>query len=229
MSFGLKVESISDRAHSFFKKSEFFLMILGFAYLGIYTAQVLLEPTGAVATLLGAASATVYVIFLVDLVARFIIHIPRLGEISGWVSFIKQNWLSILAALVPAFRSLRVLRVLIVLRGIAPYMRDRTHKVGLVVGVTFPLALYTAALSVFEAERHASGSNIQSFGDALWWSIVSVTTVGYGDFYPVTQDGKAVAGLLMFVGIALFSSLTALVAAWVVEGQRTTEPPGDKS
>jgi voltage-gated potassium channel len=142
------------------------------------------------------------------------------------VSFIKRNWLSILAALIPAFRALRVL---IVLRGVAPYMVDRTHKVGLVVGVTFPLALYTAALCVFEAERHATGSNIQSFGDALWWSVVSVTTVGYGDFYPVTQDGKAVAGIMMFVGIVLFSSLTALVAAWVVEGQRTSEPSGDNS
>ena len=97
-------------------------------------------------------------------------------------------------------------------------------SVGMIVAVSLPLVLYTAAISVFEAERYAEASNIQSFGDALWWSLISVTTVGYGDSFPVTTEGGAVAGLLMFVGIGLFSSLTALLAAWVVEGTRKEDP-----
>lgn len=210
------------RAEEFFRKSEFALMILGFLYLGIYSAEVLLNPRASIVQSLEVAGTVIYVIFLLDLVARFISRIPELREVAGWVRFIKENWLSIFAAVVPAFRSLRVLRVLMVLRGLAPYLTSRTQKVGLMVGVTLPLVLYTSALAVFEAERSAAGSNIQSFPDALWWSLVSVTTVGYGDSFPITPEGRGVAGLLMFVGIGLFSSLTALLAAWVVEGNRKT-------
>jgi voltage-gated potassium channel len=211
---------LRNKSEEFFKKSEFVLMVLGFFYLGIYSAEVLLELPASFMSYLEAAGIAIYLIFLLDLVMRFVVRIPELREFSGWVSFIKENWLSIFAAIVPAFRSLRVLRVLIVLRGFAPYLITRTQKVSLIVGVTLPLVLYTSALAVYEAERNAVDSNIQSFGDAIWWSLVSVTTVGYGDSFPVTSEGRAVAGLLMFVGIGLFSSLTALLAAWVVEGNR---------
>jgi voltage-gated potassium channel len=88
--------------------------------------------------------------------------------------------------------------------------------VGFIVSVTLPLVLYVSALSVFEAERYAEGSNIETFGEAFWWSLVSVTTVGYGDHFPVTDGGRATAAFLMFVGIGLFSALTALLAAWVL-------------
>jgi voltage-gated potassium channel Kch len=90
------------------------------------------------------------------------------------------------------------------------------NKVAMIVAVSPPLVLYTATIYVFEAEKYSDASNIQSFGDALWWSLVSVTTAGYGDSFPVTTEGRAVTGLLMFVGIGLFSSLTASLAAWVV-------------
>jgi voltage-gated potassium channel len=89
----------------------------------------------------------------------------------------------------------------------------------MVNGVTLPLLLYTSALAIFEAERYAEGANITSFPDAVWWAFASVTTVGYGDRFPVTTDGRFIATMLMVVGIGLFSSLTALLAAWVM-GER---------
>jgi len=217
---GFSFASLSENTESLFRKTEFFLMLLGFLFLGIYSIEVLAEPSAEQLLVLNIASTAIYVVFVLDLLARFIVEIPHLRRLSSWISFFRVHWLSILATLVPAFRSLRVLRVLMVLRGIAPYMITRTHQVGMIVAVSLPLVLYTAAISVFEAERYAEGSNIQSFGDALWWSLVSVTTVGYGDSFPVTTEGRAVAGLLMFVGIGLFSSLTALLAAWVVKGSR---------
>jgi voltage-gated potassium channel len=103
-------------------------------------------------------------------------------------------------------------------------MTNRATKVGLVVGVTLPLLIFTSAVSVLEAERGVEGANIQNFPDALWWALASVTTVGYGDRFPVTEDGRFVATLLMLVGIGLFSSLTALLAAWVLgENQKKEE------
>ncbi|MEK9908317.1 MAG: ion channel, partial [Aquiluna sp.] len=129
---------------------------------------------------------------------------------------------ALLALLLPAFRALRVLRVVIVLRGLQPFLRTRSSRVGTIVGVTFPLILYTAALSVLEAERYAEGANITNFLDAIWWAIASVTTVGYGDRFPVTADGRLIATFLMVIGIGLFSALTALLAAWVM-GEKNQE------
>lgn len=215
--FGQLEESVKP----FLKKSEFGLMVLGFAYLAIYSLEVLAQPSAELLVVLNTVNIAIYLIFLLDLLVRLLVASPRLGQIAGWVGFVKENWLSIFAALVPAFRSLRVLRVLIVLRGITPYMVSRTQKISLIVSISLPLVLYTAAISVLEAERGVEGSSIHTFADALWWSLVSVTTVGYGDSYPVTAEGRLVAGLLMFVGIGLFSSLTALLAAWVVEGNRS--------
>lgn len=192
------------------------LMILGFVFLAIYSIQVLVEPKGSVYLGLEIASEVIVWVFIADVIVRAIGYGRGLFTVKGLVDFIRTNWLAILAALIPAFRALRFLRVLIVLRGLAPLLQTRFARVGFVVTVTLPLVLYVSALSALEAERYADGSNIHTFGEAFWWSLVSVTTVGYGDHFPVTDAGRATATFLMFIGIGLFSALTALLAAWVL-------------
>lgn len=196
-------------------------MLLGFLYLALYSIQVIAEPGQAVYMMLESGSVVIYVVFGIDLMARLFLAGKSLLKLEGAIAFIKSNWLSILAMTLPAFRSLRVLRVLLVLRGIAPYISSRAHKVGLVIGITTPLVLYTAAVSVLEAERYVEGANITSFGDAIWWSIASVSTVGYGDRFPVSDGGRAIATLLLIVGIGLFASLTSLLASWVIKDKDT--------
>jgi voltage-gated potassium channel len=198
-------------------------MFLGFAYLGIYAFEVLVEPDQQTVNLLENGRFLIYLIFVVDLVARAFVSFHEFKHLAGWIEFIKQNWLSIIAVFVPFLRTLRVLRVLLILRGLSPFLKNRASKVVVIIAVTLPLTLFTAALAIFEAERYVAGSNITSFDDAIWWSVVSVTTVGYGDLFPVTNEGRSVAAFLMFVGIGLFSSITALIAAWVVEGNRSTK------
>lgn len=73
-----------------------------------------------------------------------------------------------------------------------------------------------AALAMLDAERDADGATIHTFGDALWWGATTVTTVGYGDRYPVTTTGRIVATALMVVGISLVGVVTATIAAWFV-------------
>lgn len=205
---------------TYFEKAEYTYMALGFAFLIIYSFQVLLPVDQAMFDALETMAMVIYWIFVVDLGLRVVAAGKELLTVAGLFEFFKENWLVILATLLPAFRSLRVLRVLLVLRGLTPFLKSRASRVGMVVGVSLPLVLYTASLSVYEAERNADGANITSFADAVWWAFASVTTVGYGDRFPVTEEGRFVATFLMVIGIGLFSSLTALLAAWVM-GQKS--------
>lgn len=76
-------------------------------------------------------------------------------------------------------------------------------------------------LAILDAERNQPNANITTFGDALWWAMTTITTVGYRDRFPVTGAGRFVAAGLMVAGIALLGVVTATVAAWFV--QRVTE------
>lgn len=86
-----------------------------------------------------------------------------------------------------------------------------------------------ASLVVLDAERCSTpnatkpGSNISNFGDALWWSATTITTVGYGDHYPVTATGRFVAVGLMLGGVALLGVVTASIASWLIDRVRETE------
>lgn len=216
------MSKLKQGLNTYFEKAELSYMALGFAYLLIYSIQVLAPLGQYLYDALENLSMVIYVIFVIDLVLRVIAAGRELFTVAGLFKFLKENWLAIAATLLPAFRSLRVLRVLLVLRGLSPFLKTRSSRVGMVVGISFPLVLYTAALSVYEAEAGADGANITSFSDAIWWAFASVTTVGYGDKFPVTADGRFIATFLMVIGIGLFSSLTALLAAWVL-GQKNEE------
>lgn len=211
------------------KRIEHVLLVLGFLFLAIYAYQVLATPPEPIYEALNAAGLLIYLVFGVDLVLRLLHAGKKLASVAGVIEFLKHNWLSIAAVALPAFRTLRVFGVLLVIRGLEPFFRSRASRVGLIVGVSLPLTIFTAAIAILEAERGIEGSNINSFGDALWWAIASVTTVGYGDRFPVTPDGRFVASVLMIVGIGLFSALTALLAAWVLgERKQTTNKGSNK-
>jgi voltage-gated potassium channel len=78
------------------------------------------------------------------------------------------------------------------------------------------LVLNGAAIA-YLFERHAPGSNIHTFGDAVWWSVVTVTTVGYGDYFPVTTAGRITAVFIMGIGILTLAVVTAQVASSFVD------------
>lgn len=138
--------------------------------------------------------------------------------------YLITHWLDVLTVLVPFLRPLRLLRVAVVAvrlwDEIRTVLRRRTFSV---IGVTSLGTVLLTSLAVFGAERGAEGP-IDTLADALWWSVTTITTVGYGDTYPVTPIGRAVAVFLMVTGISLFGLLTARVAAFFVEeDERSTE------
>lgn len=88
------------------------------------------------------------------------------------------------------------------------------------IGVTSLALVIIGATLMFVAEQ-GSGGPINTFADAVWWALTTITTVGYGDTYPVTALGRGVAVFLMIAGISLFGLLTANVAAFFVEEDTT--------
>lgn len=90
------------------------------------------------------------------------------------------------------------------------------HVVWCVVGAMFFVWMVTATLIYF-AERGAQGANILTFGDAVWWGIVTFLTVGYGDKYPITSEGRAVAGVLMLTGVGCVGIITAKISSVFLE------------
>ena len=129
--------------------------------------------------------------------------------------------LDLFLIVVPFLRPLRILRVLRSVAGLgAAFVTARRVMAqrGLqwilltVVGVIFG----SAALTML-AERQDPEASITTFGTALWWALVTCTTVGYGDHSPVTPAGQAIAVVLMLVGIALLSIVTANIASLFVE------------
>jgi voltage-gated potassium channel len=116
---------------------------------------------------------------------------------------------------------LRLVAVLIVLN--RQVRGDFRGRVGIyVVGATL-LISFVASLAVLDAERANPDASITTFPDALWWTMTTISTVGYGDRYPVTWQGRLVAVSLMVAGIALLGTVTASIAAWFVEKIREAD------
>ena len=132
-----------------------------------------------------------------------------------------RHLLDLAFLLLPMFRPLRALRVITVISVLNRQLRDDSRgRVAIYVGATVALVGFVAALAVLEAERNAPDASITTFGEALWWTITTISTVGYGDRYPVTVEGRLVAATLMVAGIALLGVVTASIAAWFVENLR---------
>ena len=104
------------------------------------------------------------------------------------------------------------------------------NKISLYTGAISALLIWVGALTVLEAERHAEGATLTDLGRALWWSLVTVTTVGYGDIAPVTVTGRVVAAIYMLFGIALIGIVTGIFSSWFLErikqeeGMKAEEP-----
>jgi voltage-gated potassium channel len=146
----------------------------------------------------------------------------RLGLARRRARFVVTHLLDLAILLVPVLRQLRALRVVTVISILNRQLRDDFRgRVAVYVVGTVALVGFVSALAVLDAERDAPGASITDFGEALWWTITTISTVGYGDRYPVTFEGRLVAASLMITGIALLGVVTASIASWFVENVRT--------
>jgi voltage-gated potassium channel len=199
------------------RRVDWWLTGLAVLFLVVYAVQVLARPQPAVDGLLEAVLTTIWVAFGLDYLVRIALARRR------W-RFVGTHLVDLAILALPMFRQLRALRVITVISVLNRQLRDDVRgRVAFYVAATVTLVAFVAALAVLDAERDAEGATITTFGDALWWTITTISTVGYGDRYPVTVEGRVVAGALMVAGIALLGVVTASIASWFVENLRRAE------
>ena len=191
--------------------TEWPLTVLAVGFLVVYAWEVIANLSGPAALLPETLMNVIWAVFVVDYAVSLALARPR----RRWF-VVHLHELVIVA--VPMLRPLRLLRLLSIVlmlhRGSVWAFRGR---VALYVVCTTVLLVGIAGIAVLDAEQNAPHSNIHDIGDALWWAFTTITTVGYGDYYPVTLAGRLVAVGLMASGVALLGTVTALLAQWFVE------------
>lgn len=188
------------------------MIVFSLMFLVGYSVLVL-DPAlpAPVLTAISAMMIFIWFVFIIEYVYAF-----RKAK-AGW-RFVRKHWLISLGLVAPVVRPFLLLRYINQL----PYFRKRSGtsvrlKISL-IGVSFAaLFLYVISLTVLRFERDAPGANIQSFGDAIWWAFVTIATVGYGDYFPVTVPGRFFAVILMLGGVAIVGTASALVVSYLGE------------
>ena len=148
-------------------------------------------------------TAGVVIVFIIDLLIRFLLD-------SHKATFLKRNWILILAIILPP---LRFVLILSAIRRIRRGVNSLTAQVGLYALYGVATVVFLGSVFTLAAEINRPDSNIESYGDAVWWAFATITTVGYGDYTPVTETGRTIAVIIMFSGAAAVGSFTAALAS----------------
>ena len=203
---------------------QFLILVLSVVTLGAIAADTFLTLPHEVSRILQGVDLVACGVFFIDFAIRF-------SAADSKLQFMKWGWIDLVAS-VPNVevlrigRFVRILRILRLLRGIRSLHRllsvlfiSRTRGGVVSVVVMASLLVVFAAIAILLCETDPA-SNIKTAGDAVWWSMTTVTTVGYGDRYPVTDAGRIVAMVLMLGGMGLFGTLSGIIASVFLGGKK---------
>lgn len=210
------MKQLTPREQAWHRAARGPLLVLSLVFIVSYSFLVLdQELKAGWVTLLFGLLVICWLSFLVDYVVRLVIAPDRRY-------FFWHNILDLVTVLIPLLRPVvELTRVQSV-----PYFQRRSgnsERVRLIsIAVAFVITfIYTISLAEYAVERDAPGANITTFGDSLWWAFVTLFTVGYGDKFPVTTDGRILAVSLMLVGLGIIGVATAVVGSYLTERVRT--------
>ena len=215
---------------------EMFILVLTVLSLAIMVALVL-PLSEATDRLLTAYDNLICVVFLFD----FGLRMSRASSKRSY--FIQgRGWLDLLGS-IPSFsffqysallrlaRLSRLARIARLLRGqnrralMRDVLENRGQYAFLVTVTMAMIALGVASVIVLQVESGAPDANITGAGDALWWAVVTITTVGYGDFYPVTAAGRITGVFVMFAGVGIIGALASILASVLIPQPEPVEGP----
>lgn len=159
----------------------------------------------------------------------------RLFKSEDKLKFLKWGWIDLLSAIpmIPFLRYGRVIRLIRLIRIVRAFksikgflghlFENKKEGTFTSMSVIAIVLVIFSAIAILQVETSPE-SNIKTAEDAIWWSYVTITTVGYGDKYPVTTEGRFIAAILMTAGVGLFGTFTAFIASWFVsDDKKSTE------
>lgn len=194
-------------------------------FLSVYVIIALVVDTffplsAEMSTLLREIDYAICLIFFVDFLHRFFSAKNKWEYMRwGWIDLISSIPMNFFLAgrLFRVFQLLRVLRAIRSIKYLSHYfLKNKIKSAFTSAAILAFVTLVFCAIGILQVEKDATGAKITNAEDALWWAYVTITTVGYGDLYPVTSEGRIIAAVLMTVGVGLFGTFTAYVASWFV-------------
>lgn len=188
------------------------------------------RPTERVRSILHTTDTLICFIFIADFFAGLV-------RAKSKREFLRWGWIDLISS-IPALgafrwgRAVQVVRILRLLRGIRSVktlasflLQNRAKSAFAAVTLISVTLVFWSSIAILNVETHPD-SNIKTAGDALWWSVATIATAGFGDRYPVTPEGRLLGTILLVAGVGLFGTVTAFVASWFLEGEeaRLEEP-----
>jgi voltage-gated potassium channel len=213
------------------------VLILTLFSLAIMGVQFLLPEGSETWKLVNAYNNLTCVFFLFDFAMRMIAEPIKRDYFIG-----QQGYFDLLGS-VPSFgfsqytailRIFRLSRLFRLRRFLNPENRNllkteilnnRGSYAALITVILALLVISTASISVLFFESQSPNANITTGGDSIWWSVVTITTVGYGDRYPVTLGGRETAVLVMFAGVGIIGALASILASVLIPPAKKAEDP----
>lgn len=203
------------------------IIILSFYVLGSLVVDTFFTLPPEIAKVLNYVDNFICGVFLLDFIIRF-------RQAENKLQFMKWGWIDLIASIptldfMRAGRLLRLIRLIRIIRAfrstkhiVQHIFKNKVQGTLTSVAIIAVLMLLFSSIAILQFETDPN-SNIKTAGDAIWWAYVTMTTVGYGDKYPVTTEGRIVAAVLMTVGVGLFGTFTAYVSSWFVKDNAKTE------
>jgi|UniRef100_UPI00404A80FD voltage-gated potassium channel len=204
--------------HPELKPFQAIILVLSIVAVGALAVELVFTVPAEAQRVMRWIDNIICVVLLIDFSIRFY-------RAESKLEFMKWGWIELLASIPEVealrwgrlFRVFRILRIILITRSMRQYLtelfRNRTRGgVASVFLITF-LVISFSSVSILLVER-TPDANIRTAGDALWWSVTTITTVGYGDKYPMTDAGRIIAGFLMVTGVGLFGTLSGVIASF---------------
>jgi voltage-gated potassium channel len=179
------------------------------------------QLSGELTVLLNYIDNVICIVFLIDFSIRF-------KNSENKLEFMKWGWIDLVASIpsvdfLRAGRLLRLIRLLRVFRALKSTKliyehinRNKKQSALTSVALISFLMVVFSSIAILQFEKGIN-SNIKTAEDAIWWSYVTITTVGYGDKFPITTEGRIIGAILMTTGVGIFGTFTALVSSWFID------------
>jgi voltage-gated potassium channel len=197
------------------------ILVLSIYVLGSLIVDTFFELDPEISHLLQLIDLAICGVFFLDFCIQFY-------KADNKLKFMRLGWIDLVASIPMIdflrfgrlFRLIRILRIIKAFKSLKEFIDSffgdkakGTLNSALIISI---LMMIFSTISILQVETDPE-SNISTAGDAIWWAFVTITTVGYGDFYPVTLEGRLIAAVLMTTGVGLFGTFTAYVGSWFLK------------